>query len=77
MNDKTEVNLLIPQSRSTAGLERTPHPCETELGEFDHEWEFVNDSFDHEYGTEQVHYWRCANCDATKDMEPGDYDDNY
>jgi len=43
----------------------------------DHEWEFVDDSFDNEYGTEQVHYFRCSKCDATKDMEPGDYHFDY
>ncbi len=63
-------------SELSAGLERTPHPCETEPGEFDHEWKFVDDSFDHEYGTEQVHYWCCERCDATRDVESGDYDYN-
>lgn len=45
----------------------TPDDC-------DHDWELQDDSFDHEYGTELVHYWRCIKCEATKDMEPGDYD---
>lgn len=54
-----------------------PHPCRTEDGGFDHEWEFQDDSFDHEFGTERVHYWRCATCDETREMEPGDYDDEY
>lgn len=54
-----------------------PHPCRTDDGGFDHEWEFQQDSFDHEYGTERVHYWRCATCDETREMEPGDYDDEY
>ena len=40
----------------------------------DHDWEFVDESFDHEYGTEQVHFWRCRHCEATKDVEPGDLD---
>jgi len=39
----------------------------------DHEWKFQDDSFDHEFGCEQVHYWECELCGATKDMEPGDY----
>lgn len=52
------------------------HPCYFE-GEIDHEWEFVDDSFDHEFGTERVHYWRCSRCDATREMEAGDYDDDY
>lgn len=40
----------------------------------DHDWEFQDDSFDHEFGTEQVHYWLCVKCDATRPMEAGDYD---
>lgn len=50
------------------------HPCRTEDGGFDHEWEFQDDSFDHEFGTERVHYWLCVHCGETKNMEPGDYD---
>ena len=40
----------------------------------DHDWEFQDDSFDHDFGTERVHYWRCALCDATREVEPGDFD---
>jgi hypothetical protein len=50
------------------------HPCAIEEGEFDHDWEFQDDSFDHEYGTEQIHYWQCTRCNATKNTEAGDYD---
>jgi hypothetical protein len=49
------------------------HPCETDPGEFDHDWQFQDDSFDHEYGTEQVHYWLCQRCGALRDMESEDY----
>ena len=42
--------------------------------ECDHEWEFQDDSFSHEYGTEQVHYWRCELCEATRNVEPGDFE---
>jgi len=41
----------------------------------DHDWEFADDSFDHEYGCEQIHYWRCVLCRATRDMEDSDYPD--
>ena len=41
----------------------------------DHDWEFVDDSFDHEFGTERIHYWSCTKCWATKDVEAEDYDD--
>ena len=44
------------------------HPCLIEGGEFDHNWKFTDDSFDHEYGTERVYYWECRNCNATKDV---------
>ena len=28
----------------------------------DHEWEFVDDSFDHEFGREVIRYWECEIC---------------
>jgi hypothetical protein len=43
----------------------------------DHEWEFQDDSFDHEFGTERVHYWQCQRCGAMRDMEPADYHPEY
>lgn len=52
------------------------HPCCTEDGSIEHEWEFRDDSFDHDLGVEVVHYWCCARCDATKPLEPGDFDDD-
>lgn len=36
----------------------------------DHEWEFQDDSFDHEFGTEVIHYWECPKCGATTDKSP-------
>ena len=54
------------------------HPCQFGPGEpLDHEWEFQDDSFDHEYGTERVHYWRCVQCEAVREMEASDYEDEY
>lgn len=38
----------------------------------DHEWKPVDDSFDHEYGCEQIHYWRCDKCELTKPREAAD-----
>jgi len=35
----------------------------------DHKWEFVDESFDHEFGCERIHYMRCEKCDATKECE--------
>jgi hypothetical protein len=43
--------------------------------ECDHDWIEVDDSFDHEYGTEQIFYYVCAKCDATKEREPDDLAD--
>lgn len=43
--------------------------CEIEPGVFDHSWKFVDDSFDDEYGTRQIHYWRCDNCDAEREYD--------
>lgn len=50
------------------------HPCYCGEGEYDHNWEFQDDSFDHEFGTETVHYFMCAECGATRDIETSDYD---
>lgn len=41
--------------------------------ECDHDWQFIDDSFSHEYGTEIVVYWQCSKCDKTKNVEPDDY----
>lgn len=47
----------------------------------DHEWEVIDDSFDHAFGTERVIYDRCKLCEATREhdsrddhFEPGDLD---
>lgn len=42
----------------------------------DHDWKFQDDSFDHEFGTERVHYWQCERCGATREMEAADYHDD-
>lgn len=39
----------------------------------DHDWKFVDDSFDHEYGVEQIHYYECQLCGET--CEPSQFDD--
>ncbi|GEM_PF-6660460 len=41
----------------------------------EHEWEYQDDSFDHEYGTEVVRYWLCLHCMETKELGPGDCDE--
>lgn len=49
------------------------NPCEVEPGVFEHELEFVDDSFDHDLGVEIIHYWRCAVCGH---VEAADYYDD-
>jgi hypothetical protein len=72
-DEATELPAVGPPLEPTV----VPHPCRTEDGGFDHDWKFQDESFDHEYGCEQVHFWRCERCDETRDMEDGDYDEDY
>lgn len=46
----------------------------TETEECDHDWQFRDDSFDHEFGCEQIHSWECSKCGETKPLQPGDTD---
>ncbi len=41
-----------------------------ELDPCDHQWEHIDASFDHEFGTEQVHYSKCKNCGETTHASP-------
>lgn len=41
----------------------------------DHEWMHIDDSFDHEFGTEQLHSCICEKCGATKPYEPETFGD--
>ena len=52
-------------------------PCPT-VGaeECDHEWNMVDDSFDHEYGTERIVFERCEKCDKEREHEPRTFDDD-
>lgn len=61
-------NQTTPQAQATEDDETCPPGgCE---------WEFCDDSFDHEFGTERVHYEQCRICNATRalDSDDGDYD---
>lgn len=49
------------------------HPCYLGNGEYDHTWKFQDDSFDHEFGTQQINYWTCADCGEERETEEGDY----
>ncbi len=48
------------------------------IEECDHDYEEIDDSFDHEFGTERIYYRRCKICDATTECEdfgdPDEYD---
>jgi hypothetical protein len=45
----------------------------------DHEWELQDESFSHEFGTEQVYFLRCLNCHLEKPAEASDlyYGEDY
>lgn len=36
----------------------------------DHDLELIDESFDHEYGTEYIQYMQCTKCDATNEDDP-------
>ena len=40
--------------------------------ECEHEWEFVDASFDHEFGTRELFYDRCTVCGETKEHDSDD-----
>lgn len=40
----------------------------------DHDWEFKDDSFDHEFGTEKIHYEQCSVCNLTQECTAADFD---
>jgi hypothetical protein len=42
----------------------------------DHAWEVVDDSYDHEFGTENIVFERCIHCDEEREHEPRQFDDN-
>lgn len=42
--------------------------------ECDHDWHFVDQSFDHAFGTEKVHTFECSKCGMTRAANPGDYE---
>lgn len=35
----------------------------------DHDLQVVDDSYDHEYGVEQIFYHQCIKCDATQEED--------
>ena len=52
------------------------HPCYANGEGYDHDWEYIDDSFDHEFGTEARGHWECLNCGGVdSEAEPPHYDD--
>lgn len=53
-------------------------PVEVNPEECDHDWEYQDDSFSHEFGTEFIFYWKCKHCDLTRDVNASDdfYEDD-
>ncbi len=44
--------------------------------ECEHEWEVIDDSFDHEYGCEVIVFERCEFCGTERSHEPMTFDDD-
>ena len=36
-----------------------------DASKIDHDWQFHDDSFDHEFGVEVIRYWQCERCGHT------------
>jgi len=36
-----------------------------DASKIDHDWQFHDDSFDHEFGVEVIRYWQCERCGKT------------
>ena len=60
---------MAEQTVGNQGVESTSTMNEEQTN-CDHEWEFHDDSFDHEFGCEQVYYWTCEKCGMTTDKCP-------
>jgi len=45
------------------------HSCYIGDGDFDHDWELIDDSFDHDYGVEFIQYERCFACGKMRDCD--------
>lgn len=60
-----------PGGRAASAVER--------LVNCDHEWELIDESFDHEFGTEQRYHYECSKCgqvDDLRTLEPEYFDDD-
>lgn len=57
-----QIKVMTPQTNENP----TP-PC-------DHLWEHVDASFDHEFGTEQIHYEECSLCGEQRPCQPSTFE---
>ena len=46
------------------------------VDEYEHEWEVIDDSFDHEFGCEVIVFERCQICNAERKYDPPTFDDD-
>ena len=69
LNDTNPVMDAAPAcepERSVSESIAAGHPCFDPDGPPDHDWEYVDDSFSHEFGTEICGHYECARCNAIK-----------
>jgi hypothetical protein len=50
--------------------------CSHLFAECDHDWEVCNESFNHEYGCEQIWVDRCRLCDEERPHDPPSFNDD-
>ncbi len=43
------------------------------LCDIEHDWQLIDDSFDHQFGTEQIFYYQCNNCGSQREAEHEDF----
>lgn len=73
-DESRELCVRLTQERDEARKERDDFQAELQKV-CDHDWTHIDDSFDHEFGTEQVHSNFCEKCGATKPYEPETFGD--
>jgi hypothetical protein len=61
----------VESTREEVRYDRTG-PAQFTLHCEDHDWHFVDESFDHDLGTEVIHSQECQKCGATRPAEPMD-----
>lgn len=72
------MTILTPATRDEIQGTRSYRPMENSdpVDECDHDWEVIDDSFDHEFGREVIVFERCQKCDAEREYDPPTFDDD-